>query len=73
MDIWDVFVRLGGLIYGVVIDKLKIQVMDFLVEEYYKDLLKQLKKDDDDVKDKIEELYVKFGGEFCLFYLNCSV
>lgn len=72
-DIRDALVRLGGPTYGVAIDKLKTQVMDPLAEEHYKDLLKQLKKDDDDVKDKIEELYAKFGGESCLFYLNCSV
>ena len=72
-DIRDALVRLGGPTYGAAIDKLKTQGMDPLAEDHYKDLLKQLKKDDDDVKDKIEELETKFGGESCLFYLNCGL
>ena len=72
-DIRGALVRLGGPSYGTAIDKLKTQGMDPVAEEYYKDLLKQFKKDDDDVKDKIEELDTKIGGESSLFYLNCSL
>ena len=72
-DIRDALVRLGGPTYGAAIDKLKTQGMDPVAEEHYKDLLKQFKKNDDDVKDKIEELDSKIGGESSLFYLNCSL
>ncbi|XP_078368520.1 uncharacterized protein LOC144652350 [Oculina patagonica] len=59
-DIRDVLVRLGGPSYGAAIDKLKTECMDPGVEEHYKELLKQFKKDHDDIKDKIEELDKKF-------------
>ena len=62
-DIRAALVRLGGPRYGAAIDNLKAIGMDPVAEEHYKDLLKQLKKDDDDVKDKIEELDKKFDGE----------
>ena len=62
-NIRDALVRLGGPSYGTAIDKLKTDGMDPVAEEHYKDLLKQLKKDDDDVKDKIEELDKKLVGE----------
>lgn len=68
-DIRETLVRLGGLSYGPAIDKLETECMDPGVEELYKELLKQLKKDDDDIKDKIEELDKKVDGEsfLCLF------
>ena len=62
-DIRDALVRLGGSSYGAAIDKLKTGGMDPVAEEHYKDILKQLQKDDDDVKDKIEELDKKFDSE----------
>ncbi|KAL9976685.1 hypothetical protein ACROYT_G014012 [Oculina patagonica] len=55
-DIRDALVRLGGPSYGAAIDKLETECMDPGVEEEHKELLKQFKKDDDDIKDKIEEL-----------------
>ena len=55
--------RLGGPSYEAAVDQLKTEVMDPEAEERYKDLLKQLKKDDDDIKDKIEELDKKFDSE----------
>lgn len=62
-DIRDVLVRLGGPSYGAAVDKLETEGMDPEAEEHYKDLLKQLKRDDDDLKDKIKELDKKFDGE----------
>ncbi|KAL9976681.1 hypothetical protein ACROYT_G014007 [Oculina patagonica] len=62
-DIRDVLVRLGGPCYGAAIDKLKTECMDPGMEEHYKELLKQFKKDDDDIKDKIEELDKKFDDK----------
>ena len=70
-DIRDALVRLGGLSYGAAIDKLKTEGMDPVAEEHYKDLLKQLQKDDDDVKDKVEELDKKMEKNFeseCFFW-----
>ncbi|KAL9976683.1 hypothetical protein ACROYT_G014010 [Oculina patagonica] len=62
-DIRDVLVRLGGPSYGAAIDKLKTECMDPGVEEHYKELLKLFKKDDDDIKDKIEELKKEFDDK----------
>ncbi len=58
--------RLGGPSYGAAIDKLKTECMDPGVEEHYKELLKLFKKDDDDIKDKIEELKKEFDGKHLL-------
>lgn len=55
-DIRDTLVRLGGVQYGVAIDILKTECMDPDIEDYYKELLKQWKKDDDDMKDKLSEV-----------------
>ena len=55
-DIRDTLVRLGGTQYGVAIDTLKTDCMDPDMEDYYKDLLKQWKKDDDNMKDKLSEV-----------------
>jgi len=60
-DIRDALVRLGGPSYGAAIDKLKTEGMDPVAEEQYKGLLKQLKEDDDDVKDKLEDVDKKLG------------
>ena len=55
-DIRDTLVRLGGKQYGVAIDTLKIECMDPDVEDHYKELLKQWKKDDDNMKDRLSEV-----------------
>ena len=56
LDIRDTLVRLGGPSYGVAIDKLKTECMDPEIEDQYKTLLKQWKKDDDNIKDKLSDV-----------------
>ena len=55
-DIKDALVRLGGPTYGVVIDDLKNECMDPVFEEHYRELLKEWKRDDDNTKDKLDEI-----------------
>ena len=56
-DIKDALVRLGGPTYGVAIDDLKNECMDSVYEEHYRDLLKRWKRDDDNTKDKLDEIH----------------
>ena len=56
-DIKDALVRLGGHAYGVAIDDLKNECMDPVYEEHYRDLLKEWKRDDDNTKDKLDEIH----------------
>ncbi|XP_022809551.1 NACHT, LRR and PYD domains-containing protein 3-like [Stylophora pistillata] len=56
-DIRDALVRLGGLAYGVAIDDLKNECMDPLFEEHYRELLKEWKRDDDNTKEKLDEIH----------------
>ncbi|KAL9975269.1 hypothetical protein ACROYT_G012415 [Oculina patagonica] len=55
-NIREVLVRLGGTGYGDAVDEMKNQNMDPLNEEHYKELFKQWKKDEDCIKDKMNEL-----------------
>ena len=55
-DIKDALVRLGGPTYGVAIDDLKNECMDPVFEEHYRELLKEWKRDDDNTKDKLDEI-----------------
>ena len=55
-DIRDTLVRLGGASYGVAIDDLKNECMDPEFEDHYEELLKQWKKDDDNIKDILQEI-----------------
>lgn len=48
--------RLGGACYGVAIDDLKNECMDPEIEDHYEELLKQWKKDDDNIKDILQEI-----------------
>ena len=54
-DIRDPLVRLGGAHYGVAIDDLKTECMDPEIEDHYEELLRQWKRDDDNIKDMLEE------------------
>lgn len=67
-DIRDALVRLGGPSYRSAITRLETECMDPDIEEHYKEVLKQWKKDEDNIKDKIEGLEQKFdetaGGSF---------
>ena len=58
-DIRDTLVRLGGVKYKSAIDKLETECMDPDIEDHYKELLNQWKKDEDNVKDKLDEIMRK--------------
>ena len=52
----DTLVRLCGADYEDLIDEMKDQAIEFLDEEHFRELLKQWKKVEDDIKDKLNEL-----------------
>ena len=55
-QIHDTLVRLGGVGYECDINEMKDQEMDLLLEEHFGELLKQWKKVEDNIKDKLNEL-----------------
>ena len=55
-DISNALVGLGGTSYGAAISKLKYECMDLDTEEHYRELLLQWKKDEDNIKEKLEEM-----------------
>jgi len=55
-QIRDLLVRLGGTGYEDVIDEMKNQEMDPLDEEHFIELLKQWRKIEDDIKDRLTEV-----------------
>ncbi len=55
-DISNPLVALGGASYGAAINRLKNECMDPDTEEHYRELLKQWKKDEDSIKDKLDEI-----------------
>ena len=56
-DISNALMGLGaGPGYGAAINRLKTESMDPDMEEHYKELLKEWKKDEDNIKDKLEEM-----------------
>ena len=55
-DIKDTIVRLGGSLYRAAVNDLRNEPMDRDVEDHYKELLKQWKVDEDNIKIKLEEL-----------------
>ena len=55
-EIREALVRLGGAQFQVDIDKLEYDCMDPDIEEHYRELMKQWKKDDDSIKDKLREI-----------------
>ena len=61
-NIRDTLVRLGGVKYKAAIDQLETECMDPEAEEHYIELLGQWKKDEDNVKDKLDELGQLFGS-----------
>ena len=58
-DIRNTLVRIGGSKYRADIDNLETECMDPEVEEHCKELLSQWKKDEENVKDKLDELIKK--------------
>ena len=57
VEISNALVGLGGekSNYGATIDQLKTEEMDPDIEEHYQELLKEWKKEDDSIKDKVSE------------------
>ena len=55
-EIREALVRLGGTHFRAAIDSLEHDCMDPDIEEHYRELIKQWKKDDDSIKDKLEEI-----------------
>ena len=55
-DIREVLVRLGGARYDEVIRKMKTECMDPDTEKGYKSLLKEWKKQDDDIRDRLKSI-----------------
>ena len=55
-NIREILLRLGGARYGDTMDKIMNQKLDPITEEHYKELLKQWKKNEDCIKDKMNEL-----------------
>jgi len=55
-NIRETLMRLGGARYGDAVDKIMHQKMDPITEEHYKELLIQWKKNEECIKDKMNEL-----------------
>ena len=55
-EIRQALVRLGGAHLRAEIDNLEHDCVDPDIEEHYRELMKQWKKDDDSIKDKLEEI-----------------
>ena len=66
-EIREALVRLGGAPFRADINKLEHDCMDPDIEEHYRELMKQWKKDDDSIKDKLEEMEGKKNIVQCLF------
>ena len=55
-EIREALLRLGGAHFRAEIDHLEHDCMDLDNEEHYRELMKQWKKDDESIKDKLEEI-----------------
>ena len=58
-DIRDTLVRLGGVRYRAAIDNLETECMDPEMEDHYKQVLSEWKKDEDNIKDVLKEIETK--------------
>ena len=58
-DIQDTLVRLGGVTYVAAIDDLRNECMDPEVEDHYMELLGEWKKDEDNIKDQLNEIRMR--------------
>ena len=61
-NIRDTLVRLGGKSYEKEIDSLQVECMDPEIEQYYTELLKEWKKDEDNIRDTLSELENEVGN-----------
>jgi len=55
-DIRDTLVRLGGVRYRAIIDNLETESMDPEIEDHFKQVLSEWKKDEDNIKDELKEI-----------------
>ena len=55
-EIRDTLVRLGGVAYKTAVDNLETECMDLAMEEHYRELLRQWKNDEDNIKDELKEI-----------------
>ena len=55
-DIRETLVRLGGVTYRAAIDNLEFECMDPEMEDHYKQVLSEWKKDEDNIKDELKEI-----------------
>ena len=61
-NVRDCLVRLGGESYKREIDNLQTECMDPETEQYYNELLEEWKKDEDNIKDTLNELRNEVGN-----------
>ena len=61
-DIQDTLVRLGGVTYKTAIDDLRNECMDPEIEDCYMELLGEWKRDDDNIKDQLNEIMKKLDA-----------
>ena len=61
-DIRDTLVRLGGVSYKAAIDDLRNECMDPEVEDHYMELLSEWKKNEDNIKDQLDEIMKKLDA-----------
>lgn len=61
-DIRDTLVRLGGVTYADAVDSLKSECMDPQVQDHYRELLSQWKKDEDNLKEQLSEIMKKLDA-----------
>ena len=61
-DIRDTLVRLGGVSYKAAMDDLRNECMDPEVEDHYMELLSEWKKDEDNIKDQLDETMKKLDA-----------
>ena len=66
-EIREALVRLGGTNFRTYIDSIEHDCMDTDMEKYYRKLLKRWKKDDDIIKDKLEEIEGKKNIVLCQY------
>ncbi len=69
-EIREALVRLGGPSYRAYIDQLEHDCMDPDIEEHYREIMKKWKKDDDSIKDKLEEMEGNMNNVLILFQIG---
>ena len=71
-EIREALVRLGGASFRGYIDNLEHDTMDPDMEEHFRELMKQWKKDDDSIKEKLEEMEGNINFVLALEISKCN-